>query len=285
MPGKAEACALAEFTAGNDIGIWPLWICPVRQMAERHATDAGFGFPVTAQGEGGLMFNVGVYGQPAGGAPFDPVVTNQVLVSDGNQEQDGFEYQPDVYHVWKAHMKNNCFIVLCSSFIALFLGSAFGHRSRTNQTLEREVSALGGRKMMYAQSFYTLDEFWRLFDRRAYEGARKRFGAVGVFPDVPTKALLGEARLDSMRGVKAVSFASVWRPMALWYASLWAELLLPRAWHAALGVLFTGEQPYVSVDAAAAATQTQTAAATAKAPVAAAVGKAPKSPRAVRAKK
>ena len=90
-----------------------------------------------------------------------------------------------------------------------------------------------------------------------------------------------------MRGVKAVSFASVWRPMALWYASLWAELLLPRAWHAAFGVLFTGEQPYISVDAAAATTQPATQTQTAKAPVAvvAAVGKAPKSPRAVRAKK
>jgi hypothetical protein len=64
------------------------------------------------------------------------------------------------------------------------------------------------------------------------------------------------------------------------YASLWAELLLPRAWHAAFGVLFTGEQPYISVDAT---TAVQTAAA--KAPVAVAVGKAPKSPRAVRAKK
>ena len=31
------------------------------------------------------------------------------------------------------------------------------------------MGALGGRKMLYAQSFYTRDEFWALFDRAAYD--------------------------------------------------------------------------------------------------------------------
>jgi hypothetical protein len=196
MPGAKEACALAEYTDGNNIGIWPLWICPVRQVQERHPTDAGFGFPVTRQGKGGLMFNVGVYGIPNNGKPFDPILTNRAL--------------------------------------------------------ENEASRHGGRKMMYAQSFYTLDTFWQLFNKKAYEAARARFHANGVFPDVPTKSLLGEKRLARMSGVKAVSFADAAWSMAQWYFSLWSELLLPRALHASFGVLNTGEQPYISVAAPAA---------------------------------
>lgn len=195
MPGAREACELTEYTgdlSAHGVGIWPLWICPVRQVQERHATDAGFGFPVTRKGRGGLMFNVGVYGVPNGGAPFDPVVVNRAL--------------------------------------------------------EDEVSRLGGRKMMYAQSFYTTDSFWRLFNRRAYEATRARYHAAGAFPDVPTKALLGEVRLAKMAGVKPVSFAMRASDMFVWYWSLWSELLLPRALHGRwCNVLNTGEQPYTSV--------------------------------------
>ena len=36
-----------------------------------------------------------------------------------------------------------------------------------NREVEGFVSGLGGRKMLYAQTFYTQDEFWKLFDERA----------------------------------------------------------------------------------------------------------------------
>ena len=57
-----SAVALSEFTAGNSIGIWPLWICPVRMVGPRHRSNHGLGFPVQATPSRGLMFNVGVYG-------------------------------------------------------------------------------------------------------------------------------------------------------------------------------------------------------------------------------
>jgi delta24-sterol reductase len=191
MPGKAEACALAEYTAGNGLGIWPLWICPVRMVGPRHPANAGFGFPVQATPPGGLMVNVGVYGQPAGGAPFDPVVVNTAL--------------------------------------------------------EGAATALGGRKMLYAQSFYSERDFWALFDKAAYDRVRKAYGGAAAFPDVAVKLLLGPARLARMAGVKAVSFLDAAAPMAAWYASLWQELLLPRALHAALDLNFTGMTTYARV--------------------------------------
>ena len=178
MPDRAAACALAAFTgdaspdaagAGEGcLAIWPLWVCPVRMVAPRHAADAGFGFPVQQTREGGLMVNVGVYGLPNGGRAFDPVALNRAL--------------------------------------------------------ERRATQLGGRKMLYAQSFYGEAEFWALFDRAAYERARARYGGRGAFADISRKLLLGEARMAAMRGRKEVSFAPVLAPMAAWYFSLWAEL-------------------------------------------------------------
>ncbi len=175
MPDGEAASALAYYTGQPSLDIWPLWLCPVRMTGPRHPSNGGFGFPVQQTTPGGLMVNVGVYGPPGGGAPFDPAVLNKAL--------------------------------------------------------ENKATALGGRKMLYAQSFYSEAEFWSLFDRAAYERVREMYGAVGVFPDVATKLLLGPERLARLGGIKPVSFGSVAWSMAKWYASLWGEALLPRALH------------------------------------------------------
>ena len=86
-----------------------------------------------------------------------------------------------------------------------------------NRTLEARVTALGGRKMLYAQSFYTREEFWKLFDRDAYEQARTAAHASDLFADVADKLLMRPARLEQLRGVKAVSFAHCFWSMAEWY--------------------------------------------------------------------
>jgi len=188
MPGADEAVALSEYTAGATVGIWPLWICPVRVTERRHPACAGFGFPYQQTPQGGVMFNVGVYGKPNRGEHFDPV--------------------------------------------------------ELNGALEARVTELGGRKMLYAQSFYTRDEFWQLFDREAYDKVRARYGGEAVFPDIATKLLLPPGKLEKYRGVKAVSFVQCWRAMLDWYLSLWAEALLPRSLHAAAGLTHTGTTRY-----------------------------------------
>ncbi len=50
--------------------------------------------------------------------------------------------------------------------------------------LEQMARHLGGRKMLYSQSYYSKDEFWQLYDHPAYQALRQRYHAEGVFMDI-----------------------------------------------------------------------------------------------------
>lgn len=188
MPGKKEASTLVNFMTEHDVDIWPLWLCPVRTVEEKHAANAGFGFPVQATKKDQMMFNVGVYGRPNPAKDWETVDFNRML--------------------------------------------------------ESFVSKNNGRKMLYAQSFYSTDEFWALFDKKSYDEMRSKFGGKTVFPDIASKLLLGESRMSKMRGKMISSFdvfnASLWG----WYFSLWAEILFPRFLHASIGIQNTSMTRY-----------------------------------------
>lgn len=196
MPSGKAACELVKYTAQESMGIWPLWLCPVRMVDDRHPCNPGFGFPVQETRKGGIMVNVGVYGMPNGGKPFDPVLTNKGL--------------------------------------------------------ETEATRLEGRKMLYAQSFYSEKEFNDLFERKAYDAVRQKYGCVGVFPDANTKLLLGPERLAKLSGIKPVSFFQgniIWGMLA-WYSSLHWEAILPRFLHSAFwGIEHTGMTEYAPYSA------------------------------------
>ena len=92
--------------------------------------------------------------------------------------------------------------------------------------------------MLYAQSFYTREEFDALFDHATYELARRAYASTDpvnrpddfAFPDAASKLLLGDERRAKMQGVDASSgLLNAWKPMVPWYFSLWSELLLPGA--------------------------------------------------------
>jgi Delta24-sterol reductase len=53
-----------------------------------------------------------------------------------------------------------------------------------NRMLEDYAAKLGGRKMLYAQSFYTKDTFWKIYDQKAYDKLRNKYKASGVLPDI-----------------------------------------------------------------------------------------------------
>jgi delta24-sterol reductase len=57
---------------------------------------------------------------------------------------------------------------------------------RQNRLLEQKVSELGGKKWLYAQAFYTEDEFWAHYDRASYDALREKYGA-GYLPSVYDK--------------------------------------------------------------------------------------------------
>jgi len=63
-----------------------------------------------------------------------------------------------------------------------------------NRALETKVKEANGMKWLYAQTFYTEDEFWSIYENRdAYQALRKKYGAEGL-PDVFEKVSNGKGR-------------------------------------------------------------------------------------------
>jgi Delta24-sterol reductase len=55
--------------------------------------------------------------------------------------------------------------------------SRFREQVTLNRKIEGKLSALGGMKWLYAQTFYTRDEFWKIYDKIWYEDIRKKWRA------------------------------------------------------------------------------------------------------------
>lgn len=114
-----------------DLGLWPLWICPMRQG------DAISMRPdIDRRDEQGSFVNIGVWGP----GPSKP-----------------------------------------SEFF------------QTNRRLEDEVRKLGGIKWLYAQTYYTEDEFWSIYDRKWYDDIRAKYHAA-YLPSVYDKVRVDPSR-------------------------------------------------------------------------------------------
>ncbi|KAJ9668181.1 hypothetical protein H2201_001610 [Coniosporium apollinis] len=133
-----------------ELGVWPLWLCPVRadSRAPLHAANRSVASPVegSAVGEGkaevedggvssDLLVNVGVWG-----------------VSQGMWDR------------YNAGDKTGAY----DRFVA------------DNRALEATVKRLGGLKWLYAHNYYTEAEFWEIYDKQAYEELREKWGVGGL---------------------------------------------------------------------------------------------------------
>ena len=49
---------------------------------------------------------------------------------------------------------------------------------KMNRDLEQKVQEVGGRKWLYAVTYYTEDEFWSIYDRKEYEALRAKYHAI-----------------------------------------------------------------------------------------------------------
>jgi len=58
---------------------------------------------------------------------------------------------------------------------------------KLNRDLEKKLTDLGGRKVLYAHSYYPRREFWKIYDEKWYKGLRKKYHAEAVFPDIYDK--------------------------------------------------------------------------------------------------
>jgi len=59
-----------------------------------------------------------------------------------------------------------------------------------NRKIERKVAEMGGIKSLYSDSFYPEDEFWRLYDRAAYDALKRRYDPDSRFKNLYEKCVL-----------------------------------------------------------------------------------------------
>ena len=97
-----------------------------------------------------------------------------------------------------------------------------------NRALERAVHALGGKKWLYAQAYYTEAEFWAQYDRPAYDALRARYGA-GYLPSVFDKVRVD---VDAEEARVRASWV-VWVLAAVWM--VWPLRGVYGVWRAVAG--------------------------------------------------
>lgn len=79
-----------------------------------------------------------------------------------------------------------------------------------NRRLEQKVNALGGKKWLYAQAYYTEDEFWSIYDKKQYDALRAKYHA-GYLPDLYEKVRANlQGKYDGQTGIL------VWLKRLVW---------------------------------------------------------------------
>jgi FAD/FMN-containing dehydrogenase len=111
-----------------EIGILPIWICPIR------ACEASAVFPLYRYDPGRTYVNFGFWDVVQGREPRDP-----------------------------------------------------GHY---NRRIERKVAELGGIKSLYSEAYYPENEFWRIYNKPAYDALKARYDPQGRFKDLYQKCVL-----------------------------------------------------------------------------------------------
>ncbi|KAF5550394.1 24-dehydrocholesterol reductase [Fusarium napiforme] len=106
----------------SELGIWPLWLCPLRgcRTPTFHPVTEGYADTGTENSMSEPMLNIGVW-----------------------------DWGPSDREEFKAK----------------------------NKDLEKKLMELGGRKWLYAHTYYTEEQFWELYDRPWYERLRERYFA------------------------------------------------------------------------------------------------------------
>ena len=61
-----------------------------------------------------------------------------------------------------------------------------------NRQVEAKVAELGGTKSLYSDSYFTPEEFWRCYNRPAYERLKRRYDPAGRLNDLYAKCVLKE---------------------------------------------------------------------------------------------
>lgn len=155
----------------SNFGIYPIWICPLRQRRDDATAKHGLYSVLADQSTPEYMLNFGVWGP-------------------GSNNRRKFIDQ--------------------------------------NRLLEHKVDELGGRKWLYAHTYYTESEFWSIYDRQSYDALRAKYSATylpNVYDKVRVHAEAEEAAIQSSW--------ILWLQFMLW--SIWPLSGLYGVWKVIMG--------------------------------------------------
>lgn len=99
----------------------------------------------------------------------------------------------DIYPIWLLPLKPEEDAKLAPSYLDtdLTINVGIWGRPQTEEDprdlkekLEQKQIELGARKTLYAQQFYSEDEFWQIYDKEHYQRLREKYGTKEAFPSV-----------------------------------------------------------------------------------------------------
>ncbi len=61
-----------------------------------------------------------------------------------------------------------------------------------NRQVEEKVMALDGMKSLYSDSYFTSDQFWKMYNKPVYDRLRKKYDQYGALKDIYRKCVLKE---------------------------------------------------------------------------------------------
>lgn len=129
--------------------------------------------------------------------------------------------QLHIYPLWLCPLKPGKYDKLSPSYIDTELvinigvwGKVDGNYDeflKVNHDVENEVTALHGRKVLYAHTYYSRNQFWNIYDHKWYVGLRNKYFADSVFPDIYEKTkVIGEYKKTVLSGIwKALHSSSL----------------------------------------------------------------------------
>jgi Delta24-sterol reductase len=92
-----------------------------------------------------------------------------------------------------------------------------------NRDLEDKLRQLGGTKWLYAQTYYTEEEFWKVYDRGSYEALREKYHAT-YLPTVYQKVRVDvDKERQDLRSNWGLKLLRLWPFAGLW--GLWKSIL------------------------------------------------------------
>ena len=87
---------------------------------------------------------------------------------------------------------------------------------RQNRKLEHRLQELGGMKWLYAQTYYTKEEFWSIYDRKWYDALRAKYNATSL-PSVYDKVKVDvEGEKKAVEGSWGLWLLTFWPLSGLW---------------------------------------------------------------------